>query len=103
MTEDMLDFLRAPHQAQARLLEGLGAGMRKIQPVARRFALDERADDRAEWQALPLEERLGAVWEMAVFWAERELREARARGETPEIALRLLPVARKRPLGGEDF
>ncbi len=77
--------------------------MRKIKPVARRFSLAERPDDRAEWEALPLEERLRAVWEMALFWAERELEEARARGQTPEIAFRLLPIARKRPLGGEDF
>lgn len=77
--------------------------MRRIKPVARRFALEERPDDRAEWLALPLEERLQAVWEMALFWAERALEEARARGETPEIAFRLLPIARKRPLGGEDF
>ncbi|WP_337845252.1 aminodeoxychorismate lyase [Thermus sp.] len=77
--------------------------MRKIQPVARRFALEEHPDDRAEWLALPLEERLQAVWEMALFWAERALEETRARGETPEIAFRLLPIARKRPLGGENF
>ncbi len=73
--------------------------MRRIQPVARRFSLEETPDDRAEWQVLPVEERLRAVWEMAVFWARWEREEARKRGETPEIALdRLLPVARKRPL-----
>lgn len=77
--------------------------MRKIKPVARRFSLDEGPSDREEWLALPLEERLQAVWEMTLFWAERELEEARARGETPGIAFRLLPIARKRPLGGEDF
>ena len=73
--------------------------MRRIQPVARRFSLEERPDDLSEWRALSVEERLKAVWEMALFWARWELEEARKRGETPEIALdRLLPVARKRPL-----
>jgi hypothetical protein len=73
--------------------------MRKLRPVARRFSLEERPDDMAEWRALPVEERLRAVLEMALFWARWELEEARKRGEAPEIALdRLLPVARKRPL-----
>jgi hypothetical protein len=73
--------------------------MRAIKPVARRFSLEERPDDLSEWRALSVEERLKAVWEMALFWARLELEEARKRGEAPEIALdRLLPVARKRPL-----
>lgn len=74
--------------------------MRRIRPVARRFPLSARPDDRAEWQALPLEERLRAVWEMALFWARLELAEAERQGRRAEISLeRLLPVARKRPLG----
>ena len=73
--------------------------MRRVRPVARRFSLEERPDDTAEWRALPVEERLRAVLEMALFWARWELEAAKKRGETPEIALdRLLPVARKRPL-----
>jgi hypothetical protein len=73
--------------------------VRRIKPVARKFSLQERPDDLSEWQALPVEERLRAVREMALFWAKLELERARDRGEAPEIALdRLLPVARKRPL-----
>ena len=73
--------------------------VRTIKPVARKFSLEERPDDLSEWRALPVEERLKAVREMALFWARLELEEARKRGEAPEIALdRLLPVARKRPL-----
>jgi hypothetical protein len=73
--------------------------VRRIKPVARKFSLQERPDDLSEWQALPVEERLRAVREMALFWAKLELERARDRGENPEIALdRLLPVARKRPL-----
>ena len=73
--------------------------MRKVKPVARRFSLEERPDDLAEWRALPVEERLKAVWEMALFWAGLELEAAKKRGEAPKIAPdRLLPVARKRPL-----
>ncbi|GGM97486.1 hypothetical protein GCM10007092_08960 [Thermus composti] len=75
--------------------------MRKIPPIARRFPLEAPPDDRAEWREVPLEERLRAVWEMALFWAALEAERAKERGETPEIATdRLLPVARKRPLGG---
>jgi len=74
--------------------------MRAIKPVARKFSLEERPDDLPEWRALSVEERLKAVWEMAVFWAKLELERAKERGEDPEIALdRLLPVAQKRPLG----
>ncbi len=74
--------------------------MRTIRPVARRFPLDTPPDDRAEWQAVPLEERLKAVWEMALFWARLELAEAEREGRRAEIAIeRLLPVARRRPLG----
>jgi hypothetical protein len=73
--------------------------VRSIKPVARKFSLGERRDDLAEWQALPVEERLKAVREMAVFWAKLELEKARERGENPEISLdRILPVAQKRPL-----
>jgi hypothetical protein len=73
--------------------------LRSIKPVAKKFSLEERPDDLSEWRALPIEERLKAVWEMALFWAKLELEKARERGEAPEIALdRLLPVARKRPL-----
>ncbi|ETN88275.1 hypothetical protein [Thermus sp. NMX2.A1] len=73
--------------------------MGRIQPIARRFPLTTPIDDRSEWQSLPLEERLEAVWEMALFWAEREREKARREGREAEIATdRLLPVARKRPL-----
>uniref|UniRef100_A0A7C5RDP4 Uncharacterized protein n=1 Tax=Thermus caliditerrae TaxID=1330700 RepID=A0A7C5RDP4_9DEIN len=73
--------------------------MRIIRPVARRFPLDHPPDDRQEWAKVPLEERLRAVWEMALFWAELEREAAKARGEEPEVATeRLLPVARRRPL-----
>ncbi|ADW21121.1 hypothetical protein CSW37_12115 [Thermus scotoductus] len=73
--------------------------MRKIRPIARRFPLTTPIDDRSEWQSLPLEERLEAVWEMALFWAELEREKARREGREAEIATdRLLPVARKRPL-----
>lgn len=73
--------------------------MRKIRPIARRFSLTTPIDDRSEWQSLPLEERLEAVWEMALFWAELEREKARREGREAEIATdRLLPVARKRPL-----
>jgi len=48
---------------------------------------------------VPLEERLRAVWEMALFWARLRLAEAEGRGERAKIAIhRLLPVAKKRPL-----
>ena len=50
--------------------------MREIRPVARRFPLDAPPDDRAEWREVPLEERLRAVWEMALFWARLRLAEA---------------------------
>ncbi|MFN4070758.1 MAG: hypothetical protein ACK4HT_04240 [Thermus caldifontis] len=71
----------------------------KIRPIARRFSLDTPLDDRGEWQSLPLEERLQALWEMALFWAELERERARKVGKEPEIATdHLLPVARKRPL-----
>ena len=74
--------------------------MRQIRPVARRFPLDAPPDDRAEWREVPLEERLRAVWEMALFWARLRLAEAEGRGERAKIAIhRLLPVAKKRPLG----
>jgi hypothetical protein len=73
--------------------------VRAIKPVARKFSLEERPDDLSEWRALPVEERLKAVREMALFWAKLELERARERGESPEIALdRILPVAQKRPL-----
>ncbi|WP_117237354.1 hypothetical protein [Thermus sediminis] len=73
--------------------------MRRIRPIARRFPLEEAPNDLAEWRTLSVEERLKAVFEMALFWARWEMEEARKRGETPEIALdRLLPVARRRPL-----
>lgn len=73
--------------------------MREIRPVARRFPLDAPPDDRTEWREVPLEERLRAVWEMALFWARLRLAEAEGRGERAEIAThRLLPVAKKRPL-----
>ncbi|WP_135257675.1 hypothetical protein [Thermus caldilimi] len=73
--------------------------MRTIRPVARRFPLDHPPDDRKEWEGVPLEERLRAVWEMALFWAEMEREEARRRGEEAELSTdRLLSVARKRPL-----
>lgn len=54
--------------------------MREIRPVARRFPLDAPPDDRAEWREVPLEERLRAVWEMALFWARLRLAEAEGRG-----------------------
>ena len=73
--------------------------MGRIRPIARRFPLTTPIDDRSEWQSLPLEERLEAVWEMALFWAELEREKARREGREAEIATdRLLPVARKRPL-----
>ncbi|UZX16400.1 hypothetical protein KQ693_05070 [Thermus sp. PS18] len=73
--------------------------MGRILPIARRFFLTTPVDDRSEWQSLPLEERLEAVWEMALFWAELEREKARREGREAEIATdRLLPVARKRPL-----
>jgi hypothetical protein len=73
--------------------------VRAIKPVAKKFSLEERPDDLPDWRALPLEERLKAVREMALFWAKLELERARERGEDPEIALdRILPVAKKRPL-----
>lgn len=65
--------------------------MRKIRPIARRFSLETPRDDR--------EERLEAVWEMALLWAELEREKARREGREAEIATdRLLPVARRRPL-----
>ncbi|MFN4073065.1 MAG: hypothetical protein ACK4G4_06585 [Thermus sp.] len=65
--------------------------MRKIRPIARRFSLETPWDDR--------EERLEAVWEMALLWAELEREKARREGREAEIATdRLLPVARRRPL-----
>lgn len=74
--------------------------MRTVRPVARKFPLDHPPDDRKEWEGVPLEERLRAVWEMALFWAEVEREEARRRGEEVELATEhLLPVARKRALG----
>ena len=70
--------------------------MREIRPVARRFPLDAPPGDGE----VPLEERLRAVWEMALFWARLRLAEAEGRGERAKIAIhRLLPVAKKRPLG----
>jgi hypothetical protein len=73
--------------------------MRAIKPVARRFSLGERPDDLSEWRALSVEERLKAVWEMALFWARMEVEKAGEKGKEPEIAIdRILPVARKRPL-----
>lgn len=74
--------------------------MSKIRPLARKFSLEHPPDDRKEWEGVPLEERLQAVWEMALFWAELEREEARRRGEEVELSTeRLLPVARKRALG----
>ncbi|WP_018111451.1 hypothetical protein [Thermus igniterrae] len=74
--------------------------MGRIKPLARRFSLDTIPKDREEWQAVSLEERLQAVWEMALFWAEMEREEARRQGREAELATeRLLPIARKRPLG----
>ncbi|WP_114311876.1 hypothetical protein [Thermus caldifontis] len=71
----------------------------KIRPIARRFSLETPLDDRGEWQSLSLEERLEALWEMALFWTELERERARREGREPEIATdRLLPVAHKRPL-----
>ncbi len=74
--------------------------MRTIRPMARRFPLETPPDDREEWREVPLEERLKALWEMALFWARMELAQAEREGRRAEIAVeRLLPVARKRPLG----
>lgn len=74
--------------------------MRKIRPLARRYPLEAPPDDRQEWLELPLEERLKAVWEMALFWAALARKEAEARGEKVEICTeRILPVARRKPLG----
>jgi hypothetical protein len=73
--------------------------MRTILPIARKFPLNTPLNDQSEWRSLPLEERLKAVWEMALFWAELEREKARREGREAEIATdRLLPVARKRPL-----
>ncbi|MCS6868617.1 hypothetical protein [Thermus sp.] len=73
--------------------------MRKIHPVARRYSLEAPSDDRQEWLRVPLEERLRAVWEMALFWAALVRKEAEARGQKVEICTeRVLPVARRRPL-----
>jgi hypothetical protein len=73
--------------------------VKAIRPVAKKLSLEERPDDLSEWRALPVEERLKVVWEMALFWAKLELERAREQGEKPEIAIgRLLPVVRKRPL-----
>ena len=71
----------------------------EMKAVARKRKLEDRAEDRAEWRRVPLEERLQAVWEMALFWAELE--RARARKEGREVRLgihRIEPVAVKRPL-----
>ncbi|WP_243028963.1 hypothetical protein [Thermus albus] len=73
--------------------------MRGIRPLARKLPLSARPDDRAEWLSLPLEERLEALWEMALFWAELEREKAKREGREAEIATdRLLPLARKHPL-----
>lgn len=71
----------------------------KIRPIARRFPLHTPPDDREEWQGLSLEERLEALWEMALFWAELERERAKKEGREPRISTdRLLPIAHKRPL-----
>ncbi|MDM7323938.1 MAG: hypothetical protein P3W93_002885 [Thermus sp.] len=73
--------------------------MRKILPIARKFSLNTPLDDQSEWRSLPLEERLKALWEMALFWAELEREKAKREGREAEIATdRLLPLARKHPL-----
>lgn len=73
--------------------------MRKIRPLARRFPLSAPPDDREEWRDVPLEARLRAVWEMALFWAELAREEARRQGKPAEVSTeRLLPIARRRPL-----
>jgi hypothetical protein len=64
----------------------------RIAPIARKYRFDELSPEleRQRWQALPLEERLRAVVEMAYFWARQQ-------GQTVTSG-KIAPVARKRPL-----
>ena len=71
----------------------------RMKAVARKRKLEDRAEDRAEWRRVPLEERLQAVWEMALFWAELERERARKEGREVRLGIhRIEPVAVKRPL-----
>ncbi|MBO1436293.1 hypothetical protein [Meiothermus sp. CFH 77666] len=60
-----------------------------MKPVARKYRFDEVPSEKERWQALPLEVRLQAVVEMALFWA-------RLHGQ--QGLEKIHPVARKRPL-----
>ncbi|MCS7068093.1 MAG: hypothetical protein RMK51_07330 [Meiothermus sp.] len=59
-----------------------------MKPVAHKYCLEEVPSEKERWQALPLEVRLQAVVDMALFWA-------RLQGKDPG---KIEPVARKRPL-----
>lgn len=60
-----------------------------MKPIARKYRFDEVPSEKERWQALPLEVRLQAVVEMALFWA-------RLHGQ--QDFEKIHPVARKRPL-----
>lgn len=60
-----------------------------MKPVARKYRFDEVPSEKERWQALPLEVRLQAVVEMALFWA-------RLHGQ--QGSERIHPIARKKPL-----
>lgn len=65
--------------------------MKRIAPTARKYRFEDLTPEleRQRWQALPLEERLRAVVEMAYLWARQQ-------GQTI-TSEKIAPVAHKRP------
>ncbi|MGC8917334.1 MAG: hypothetical protein ACP5NF_10195 [Thermoanaerobaculum sp.] len=70
-----------------------------IKPVARKFPLGRVPPDLEEWLAVPLEERLRAAYELALFFARMYPLDEVSDPRFPPESERIAPIARKRALG----